>query len=163
MELGMAIPRRISFLQESRSRGMTNLHSSGIKEHEIYYSGSSGNFKEWVIPKILKIPPKIQKMLKIIFLALNLHFKVQKHQKMISFPKKHKQKKKNLDKLLKFFWYFHFLRAQKGNLVFSRSSVNFVEDSRSRGVKESIPRGIEEWKKVRDLEDRGTRNSSCHP
>ena len=130
----MAIPRRISFLEESRSRGMTNLHSSGIEEYEIYSSGSSGNFEEWFIPKILKIPPKIQKMLKIIFLALNLHFKVQKHQKMISFPKKHKQKKKNLDKLLKFFWYFHFLRAQKGNLVFSRSSANFGEDSRSRGV-----------------------------
>ena len=45
----------------------------------------------------------------------------------------------------------------------SRSSANFGEDSRSRGVIKSIPRGIEEWKKVRDLEDRGTRNSSCHP
>ena len=41
--------------------------------------------------------------------------------------------------------------------------MNFGEDSRSRGVIKSIPRGIEEWKKVRDLEDRGTRNSSCHP
>ena len=57
----MAIPRRISFLEESRSRGMTNLHSSGIEEYEIYSSGSSGNFEEWFIPKILKIPPKIQK------------------------------------------------------------------------------------------------------
>ena len=45
----------------------------------------------------------------------------------------------------------------------SRSSANFGEESRSRGVIKSIPRGIEEWKKVRDLEDRGTRNSSCHP
>ena len=44
--LGMAIPRRISFLEESRSRGMTNLHSSGIEEYEIYSSGSSGNFEE---------------------------------------------------------------------------------------------------------------------
>ena len=58
--LGMAIPRRISFLQELRSRGMTNLLSSGIEEYEIYSLGSSGNFEEWVIPKILKIPPKIQ-------------------------------------------------------------------------------------------------------
>ena len=147
---------------------MTNLHSSGIEEYQIHSSGSLGNFEEQFIPKILKIPPKIQKMLKIIFLALNLHFKVQKHQKMISFSKKHKQKKKNLDKLLKFFWYFHFffytyLSAYKGNSVFSRSSVNFGEDSRRRGDVKSIPQGIEEWKKVRDLEDRGTRNSSCHP
>ena len=44
--LGMAIPRRISFLEESRSRGMANLHSSGIEEDEIYSSGSSGNFEE---------------------------------------------------------------------------------------------------------------------
>ena len=45
-EIGMAIPRRISFLEESRSRGMTNLHSSGIEEYEIYSSGSSRNFEE---------------------------------------------------------------------------------------------------------------------
>ena len=53
-DLGMAIPRRISFLEESRSRGMRNLHSSGIEEYEIYFSGSSGNFEEWVIQKITK-------------------------------------------------------------------------------------------------------------
>ena len=58
---------------------------------------------------------------------------------------------------------FIFLCAQKRYSVFSRSSANFGEKSRSRGVIKSIPRGIEEWKKVRDLEDRGTRNSSCHP
>ena len=46
VRLGMAIPRRISFLEESRNRGMTNLHSSGIEEYEIYSSGSSGNFEE---------------------------------------------------------------------------------------------------------------------
>ena len=40
---------------------MTNLHSSRIEEYEIYSSGSSGNFEEWIIPKILKFPPKIQK------------------------------------------------------------------------------------------------------
>ena len=45
-KLGMAIPRRISFLEESRSRGMANLHSSGIEEDEIYSSGSSGNFED---------------------------------------------------------------------------------------------------------------------
>ena len=45
-KLGMAIPRRISFLEGSRSRGMSNLHSSGIEEDEIYSSGSSGNFEE---------------------------------------------------------------------------------------------------------------------
>ena len=50
----MAIPRRISFLEESRSRGMANLHSSGIEEDEIYSSGSSGNFEEWVIQLITK-------------------------------------------------------------------------------------------------------------
>ena len=61
------------------------------------------------------------------------------------------------------FSFFPYLSAKKGNSVFSRSSANFGEDSRSRGVMKSIPRGIEEWKKVRDLEDRGTRNSSCHP
>jgi hypothetical protein len=44
--LGMAIPRRISFLEELRSRGMAILHSSGIEEDEIYSSGSSGNFEE---------------------------------------------------------------------------------------------------------------------
>ena len=59
--LGMAIPRRISFLEESRSRGMTNLHSSGFEEYEIYSPGSSGNFEEWVIPKMLKIPQKLKK------------------------------------------------------------------------------------------------------
>ena len=32
----------------------------------------------------------------------------------------------------------------KRNSVFSRSSANFGEDSRSRGVIKSIPRGIEE-------------------
>ena len=61
------------------------------------------------------------------------------------------------------FSFFPYLSAKKGNSVFSRSSANFGEDSRSRGVIKSIPRGIEEWKNVRDLEDRGTRNSSCHP
>ena len=44
--LGMVIPRRISFLEESRRRGMANLHSSGIEENEIYSSGSSGNFED---------------------------------------------------------------------------------------------------------------------
>ena len=62
----MAIPRRISFLEESRSRGMINLHSSGSEEYEIYSSGSSGNFEEWVIAKILKIPQKFKKILKKI-------------------------------------------------------------------------------------------------
>ena len=81
--IGMAIPRRISFLEESRSRGMINLHSSGIEEYEIYSSGSSGNFEEWVIPKILKIPPKIQKKIwkkNKKKSALNLHFKVRNFQ-----------------------------------------------------------------------------------
>ena len=54
LRLGMAIPRRFSFLEESRSRGMANLHSSGIEEDGIYSSGSLGNFEEWVIQKIIK-------------------------------------------------------------------------------------------------------------
>ena len=69
----------------------------------------------------------------------------------------------NFWKFSDIFSFFSYLSAQKGNSVFSRSSANFGEDSRSRGVIKSIPRGIEEWKKFRDLEDRGTRNSSCHP
>ena len=57
VELGMAIPRRISFLEETRSREMTNLHSSGMKEYVIYSSGSSGIS----YPKNQKIPLKIWK------------------------------------------------------------------------------------------------------
>ena len=69
----------------------------------------------------------------------------------------------NFWKFSDIFSFFSYLSAQKGNSVFSRSSANFSEDSRSRGMIKSIPRGIEEWIKFRDLEDRGTRNSSCHP
>ena len=54
LRLEMAIPWRFSFLEESRSRGMANLHSSGIEEDGIYSSGSLGNFEEWVIQKIIK-------------------------------------------------------------------------------------------------------------
>ena len=43
---GGAIPRRISFLEELRSRGISILHSSGIEEDEIYSLGSSRNFEE---------------------------------------------------------------------------------------------------------------------
>ena len=48
----MAIPWRILFFEESRSRGMANLHSSRFEEDEIYSLGSSGNFKEWFIVKL---------------------------------------------------------------------------------------------------------------
>ena len=41
-KLGMAIPQKISFLGESRNRGMVIYHSSGIEEDKIYSSGSSG-------------------------------------------------------------------------------------------------------------------------
>ena len=80
----MAIPRRISFLEESRSRGMTNLHSSGFEEYEIYSSGSSGNFEEWVIPEMLKIPQKFKKKskkkisIKIIFQSLECSVRIPK-------------------------------------------------------------------------------------
>ena len=69
----------------------------------------------------------------------------------------------NFWKFSDIFSFFSYLNDQKGNSVFSRSSANFGEDSRSREVIKSIPWGIEEWKKVRDFEERGTRNSSCHP
>ena len=56
------------------------------------------------------------------------------------------------------------------HLIHSEFNFNFwvppgilARTSRIRGVIESIPRGIEEWKKVRDIKERGTRNSSCHP
>jgi len=42
----MAIPQRISFLEESMIQGMANLHSSGIEKDEIYSLGSSGDFEE---------------------------------------------------------------------------------------------------------------------
>ena len=59
--LGMAIPRRISFFEESRSRGIAKLHSSGIEEYEINSSGSSGNFRGMSYPKNTENPPKLQK------------------------------------------------------------------------------------------------------
>ena len=40
--LGMAIPWKISFLEESRSRGIAIYHSSGIEEDKIYSSGFRG-------------------------------------------------------------------------------------------------------------------------
>ena len=58
--LGMAIPRRISFLEESRSRRIAKLHSSGIEEYDIYSSGSSGNFRGMSYPKNPEKPQKIQ-------------------------------------------------------------------------------------------------------
>ena len=153
----MAIPQRISFLEESRSWGMTNLHSSGIEEYKIYSSGSSGNFEEWVIPKILKIPPKIQK--KCEKKNFSIEFILQSPKYSVIIPK--------IDRLSwKTEWKTEKSRQIAENcpiFSISRSSANFGEDSRSRGVIKSIPRGIEEWKKVRDLEDRGTRNSLCHP
>ena len=60
-QVGMAIPRGISFLEELRSRGMANWHSSGIEEYEIYSSGSSGNFRGMSYPKNTENPPKLQK------------------------------------------------------------------------------------------------------
>ena len=58
--VGMAIPRRISFLEESRSRGIAKLHSSGIEEYEIYSSGSSGNFRGMSYAKNPENPKKLQ-------------------------------------------------------------------------------------------------------
>ena len=74
--------------------------------------------------------------------------------------KNRNKNRKILTNSLIIFRFFLYLSAQKGNLVFSGSSANFAEDSRSRGVIKSIPWGIQEWKKVRDLEDRGMRNAS---
>ena len=53
--LGMTIPRKISFLEKSRNQGMAILHSSGIEEDKIYSSGSSGNFEERDIPFMIQI------------------------------------------------------------------------------------------------------------
>ena len=136
--------------------------------------GPRGIFEEWAIPKILKIPQNFKKVLKknskkkfqpwIYILKFRMFSNDTKNWLVIL-----KNRNKNW-KILTNFWkfsdifsFFSYLSAQKGNSVFSRSSANFGEDSRSRGVIKSIPRGIEEWKKFRDLEDRGTRNSSCHP
>ena len=47
-DLGMAIPRRISFFEESRSRGIAIWHSSRIEEDEIYSSGSSRIFEDFI-------------------------------------------------------------------------------------------------------------------
>ena len=41
-EVGMAIPRRISLLEESRNRGMAIYQSSGIEEGKIYSSRNRG-------------------------------------------------------------------------------------------------------------------------
>ena len=60
---------------------MTNLHSSGFEEYEIYSSGSSGNFRGMSYPKNPENPQKIQKNLEKRFKkkisALNLYPKVQ--------------------------------------------------------------------------------------
>ena len=42
LEIGMAITRKITFLEESRSRGIAIYHSSGIEEVTIYSSGFRG-------------------------------------------------------------------------------------------------------------------------
>ena len=64
LEVGMAFPWKISFLEESRSRGIAKLHSSGIEEYEIYSSGSSGNFRGMSYPKNTENPPRLQKSFK---------------------------------------------------------------------------------------------------
>ena len=56
-KLEMAISRKISFLEESRSRGIAIYHSSGIEEDKIYSSG----FEELDFPILgLWIPIWIQ-------------------------------------------------------------------------------------------------------
>ena len=158
----MAIPRRISFLEEWQiyiPRGSRDMKSiprgpRGISRNELSQKSwkSHQKFKK-------KIWKKKSKKISIEFTFQSSEFSVI-IPKIDRFSWKTEIKQKNLDKLLKIFWYFNLLSAHS---VFSRSSANFGEESRSRGVIKSIPRGIEEWKKVRDLEDRGTRNSSCHP
>ena len=127
----MAIPRWILFLEESRSRGMANLHSSRIEEDEIYSSGSSGNFEEWVIQKITKnswkCPKKFKRILKKIQTKFSIDFILQS---WLIIPKTSRKSQKNLTN----FWKFSEILIFKGNSVFSRSSLNFGEDSRSRGV-----------------------------
>ena len=65
--------------------------------------------------------------------------------------------KKNSKFLWNFFqkmYYFRYFRGPRGILT---------RTLRSQGVIKSIPMGIGEWKKVRDLGELGMRNSSCHP
>ena len=136
--------------------------------------GPRGIFEEWVIQKILKIPQKFKKILKKISKKnFSIEFIFYSSECLVILPKSDQLSWKTeiktekswqiAENFLIFSFFYIYLSAYKENSVFSRSSVNFGEDSRSRGVIKSIPRGIEEWKKVRDLEDRGTRNSSCHP
>ena len=54
--LGMAIPRKISFLEESRSRGMANLQSSGSRKMNYIPRGPRGIFEEWFNLFYLKKP-----------------------------------------------------------------------------------------------------------
>ena len=138
----MAIPRRISFLEESRSRGMIDLHSSGFEEYEIYSSGSSGNFEESVIQKSWKSPQNFKKNVKKKSKKkISIEFILQSPKYSVIIPK--------IDRVSwKTEWKTEKSRQIAENcpiFTISRSSANFGEDSRSRGVIKSIPRGIEEW------------------
>ena len=149
------IPRGI---EESRNDKFTFLGDRGISN---LFLGFLEEFRGLSYPKNPENTPQNQKNCekKIIKKIFSIEFILQSSKYSAMIPK--------IDRLSwKTEWKTEKSRQIAENLLIfsiSRSSVNFGEDSRSRGVIKSIPRGIEEWKKVRDLEDRGTRNSSCHP
>ena len=158
------IPRGI---EESRNSKIAFLGDRGIWN---LFLGVLGNFQGMSQTQNPENPLKIQKKFKKkfqpwIYISKFRMFVNNIENWLVILKNRNKNWKilTNFWKSSDIFSFFSYLSAQKGNSVFSRSSANFGEDSRSRGVIKSIPRGIEEWKKLRDLEDRGTRNFSCHP
>jgi len=148
------IPRGI---EESRNDKFTFLGDRGIWN---LFLGVLGEFQGMSYPKNPENPPKSSKMWK----------KDQKKNFSIAFILQSPKYSVIIPKIDRLSWKTEWKTEKSRQIAenrpifsISRSSANFGEDSRSRGVIKSIPRGIEEWKKVRDLEDRGTRNSSCHP
>ena len=159
----MAIPRRISFLEESRNDKFSFLGDRGIWN---LFLGVLVEFWGMSFPKNSKNSTQNSKQIwkkkwkKKISSKFGMFSNNTKNWLVIL---KNPEKSEICWQFSDFFIFFIKVSTQNVNSVYSRSSANFVEDSRCRGVVKSIPRGIEEWKKVRDIEDRGTRNSSCHP
>ena len=153
----MAIPRIISLLEESRNRGMAIYHSSRIEEERIYSSGSSGNFEEWDAISFCSFF-RIYWYFWYYFLEKTENTNLWDKNSIVI---------KQIPILRRIFFSqifsVEFFQKMLYCLVFSRSSRSFGEDLRIWGVIKSIPRRIEEWKKVQHLEEQGTSNSSRHP
>ena len=149
------IPRGI---EESRNDKFTFLGDRGIWN---LFLGVLGEFRGMSYPKNPENPPKNSK--------INVK-KKSKKKFSIEFILQSPKYSVIISKIDRLSWKTEWKTEKSRQIAencpifsISRSSANFGEESRSRGVIKSIPRGIEEWKKFRDLEDRGTRNSSCHP